>query len=93
MGCLGRAAKIVRTCHRESLCCLQDTLFADLAIYEYMAHEQLAITAWYVAREFADAFDVGLDAATRLASRFPDDPEKGSHVAWYNKLKDGMRPI
>lgn len=64
-----------------------------MAIYEYMAHEQLAITAWYVAREFADAFDVGLDAAARLASRFPDDPEKGSNLAWYHKLKDGMRPI
>lgn len=70
--------------------CVQDTLFADMAIYEYMAHEQLAITAWYVAKEFADAFDVGMDAASKLASRFPGDKEKADNLAWFEKLREGV---
>lgn len=70
----------------------QDTLFADVAIYEYLAHEQLAITAWYVAKEFADAFDVGMDAASRLASRYPGDAEKANNLAWFEKLREGALP-
>lgn len=69
--------------------CVQDTLFADMAIYEYMAHEQLAITAWYVAKEFSDAFDVGMDAASKLAARFPDDKDKAENLAWFQKLREG----
>ena len=72
--------------------CKQDTLFADMAIYEYMAHEQLAITAWYVAKEFSDAFDVGMDAASKLAARFPDDKDKADNLAWFEKLREGGTP-
>ncbi len=72
---------------------VQDTLFADMAIYEYMAHEQLAITAWYVAKEFSDAFDVGMDAASKLAARFPDDKDKAENLAWFEKLREGLKPV
>ena len=71
----------------------QDTLFADMVIYEYLAHEQLAITAWYVAKEFSDAFDVGMDAASKLAARFPDDQEKINNMAWFEKLRAGEPPL
>ena len=67
---------------------LQDTLFADLETYEYMAREQLAITAWYVATEFEDAYDVGLEAAQALAAKFPGDEEKASNIAWYEMLRE-----
>ncbi|CAL5221709.1 g3950 [Coccomyxa viridis] len=70
-----------------------DTLFADMAIYEYTAHEQLAITAWYVAKEFSDAFDVGMDAASKLATRFPDDNDKAENLAWFEKLRAGLKPV
>ena len=71
---------------------LQDTLFADLETYEYMAYEQLAITAWYVATEFEDAYDVGLEAAQALAARFPGDTEKAGNVAWYETLRESEPP-
>ena len=71
---------------------LQDTLFADLETYEYMAYEQLAITAWYVATEFEDAYDVGLEAAQTLAARFPGDTEKAGNVAWYESLRESEPP-
>ena len=77
----------------DTCMCSQDTLFADMAIYEYMAHEQLAITAWYVAKEFSDAFDVGMDAASKLAAKFPDDKEKADNLAWFEKLREGGTPF
>lgn len=70
--------------------CAQDTLFADISVYEYEAQEQLAITAWYVAKDFSDAFDVGIDAAHKLLKKFPDDEQKKANVEWYEKLKDGL---
>ncbi len=69
---------------------VQDTLFADISVYEYEAKEQLAITAWYVAKDFSDAYDVGLDAAHKLLKKFPDDEQKKANVEWYEKLKDGL---
>lgn len=68
----------------------QDTLFADTAVYEWEAQEQLAITAWYVAKDFSDAFDVGMDAAHQLLKKFPDDAQKIANVEWYEKLKAGL---
>ncbi|EIE22202.1 hypothetical protein COCSUDRAFT_42571 [Coccomyxa subellipsoidea C-169] len=67
-----------------------DTLFADISVYEYEAKEQLAITAWYVAKDFSDAYDVGLDAAHKLLKKFPDDEQKKANVEWYEKLKDSL---
>ena len=63
-------------------------MFADVETYEYMAYEQLAITAWYVATEFGDAYDVGMEAAQTLAARFPGDGEKAGNVAWYEALRE-----
>lgn len=78
------------TCELESVAGVQDTLFADTSVYEYEAQEQLAITAWYVAKDFADAFDVGFDAAQKLVEKFPEDEQKKANVEWYEKLKEGL---
>jgi hypothetical protein len=67
----------------------QDTLFADLAVYEYQAQEQLAITAWYIAQDFSDAFDVGLEAANKLLQKYPNNEQKKHNIDWYMKLKSG----
>ena len=69
---------------------LQDTLFADTAVYNYQAQEQLAIAAWYVAKEFADTFSVGAGAAQKLSQRFPDDERRRSNVAWYERLRSEL---
>ena len=58
-----------------------------------MAYEQLAITAWYVATEFEDAYDVGLEAAQTLAARFPGDTEKAGNIAWYETLRESEPPL
>ena len=79
-------------CKRKLGRLLQDTLFADLETYGHMAHEQLAITAWYVATEFEDAYDVGMEAAQTLAARFPGDEEKAGNIAWYETLRESERP-
>lgn len=65
-------------------------LFADLAIYEYQAREQLAITGWYVAKEFSDAFEAGMSAAQMLYQKYPGDEQKRANLEWYEKLKSGL---
>ena len=89
VGCLATASRAQGPGSKHKLDrLLQDTLFADLETYEFMAYEQLAITAWYVATEFEDAYDVGLEAAQTLAARFPGDTEKAGNVAWYETLRE-----
>jgi hypothetical protein len=68
---------------------LQDTLFADTAVYEYQSQERLAVTAWYVARRFGDAFDLGLAAARQLLQRFPGDARHAANLEWYERLRSG----
>ena len=69
---------------------LQDTLFADTAVYDYQAREQLAITAWYVAKDFADTFAVGAAAARKLSERFPDDEQRRANMDWYERLRSAL---
>ena len=71
-------------------CLLQDTLFADTAVYDFQAREQLAITAWYVAKEFAHTFAVGAAAARKLSDRFPGDEQRRANLDWYEQLKSEL---
>jgi hypothetical protein len=44
-----------------------------------------------VAKEFEDAFAVGVAAARKLSERFPGDERRRANMDWYESLKGALR--